>query len=50
MSFFMVFMSVRERFYDFGLSVQFLGFLEREFCAYQFVWSCLTLLGFGGYF
>ena len=50
MSFFMVCMSLRERFSGFGLSVQFLGYLEREFCAYGFVWACLTLLGFGGYF
>ena len=43
-------MSRREGFQGFRLSVQFLGFLEREFCVYGFVWACLTLLVFGGYF
>ena len=46
----MVFMSLRERFYGFGLLVQFFGVLEREFCAYGFSLVLLNFLDFVRYF
>ena len=50
MSLFMVFMSLRERFLGFGLAVQFLVVLEREFCAHGFSWFLLNILDFVRYF
>ena len=47
MSLFMVACHLERDFRVLGSLYSFLGFLEREFCAYGFVWTCLTLLGVG---
>ena len=50
MSLFMVACHLERDFRVLGSLYSFLGFLEREFFAYGFVWTCFTRLGFGGYF
>ena len=50
MSLFVVFMSLRKRFYGFRVPVQFLGVLEKEFCVYGFSLVLLTILDFVDYF